>query len=289
MIEKFQSLEVRGRKSSKPWKFFAVLFPMLGSLAMAQGPGSLTGFFQAVWGVKSGNLWTPNDMPSINGWWTVTDIDTISVVAGTNRVSGWNDKSTNGYNFTQTDSARRPFYRNDVVTGLPVIDMTDALATRTFLTLSSNIGGSNTFYALVYRKVTTGNSIVLIDSGSTFDYLQYGNSWYVGQNIQTVGINTNGFELRSAYTGTAGSTNVVRYSNTVAQASTAYTSQLGFRSLGNSATVQTSDIAVRELVSVRGNPDLADRQKLEGYLAWNNDIVDKLPVDHPYKNSPPRK
>jgi hypothetical protein len=52
MIEKFQTLEVRGRKSSKAWKFFAVLFPMLGSLAMAQGPGSISqgGFFQAWWG-----------------------------------------------------------------------------------------------------------------------------------------------------------------------------------------------------------------------------------------------
>jgi hypothetical protein len=46
----FQSLENRSLKSSNRWKFFAVLFPMLGSLAMAQGPGSLTGFFQAWWG-----------------------------------------------------------------------------------------------------------------------------------------------------------------------------------------------------------------------------------------------
>jgi hypothetical protein len=54
MIEKFQTLEIRCRKSSKAWKFFAVLFPMLGSLAMAQGPGSLSqgGFFQAWWATQ---------------------------------------------------------------------------------------------------------------------------------------------------------------------------------------------------------------------------------------------
>jgi hypothetical protein len=46
----FQSLENRSLKSSNRWKFFAVLFPMLGSLAIAQGPGSQVGFFQAWWG-----------------------------------------------------------------------------------------------------------------------------------------------------------------------------------------------------------------------------------------------
>jgi hypothetical protein len=51
MIEKFQTLEVRGRKSSKPWKFLLCLFPIIGSLAMAQGPGSQVGFFQAWYGV----------------------------------------------------------------------------------------------------------------------------------------------------------------------------------------------------------------------------------------------
>jgi hypothetical protein len=54
MIEKFQTLEVRCRKSSNHWKFFAVLFPMLGSLAVAQGPGSQVGFFQAWWGQSAG-------------------------------------------------------------------------------------------------------------------------------------------------------------------------------------------------------------------------------------------
>jgi hypothetical protein len=30
-----------------------------------------------------------------------------------------------------------------------------------------------------------------------------------------------------------------------------------------------------------------NRQKLEGYLAWKWGMVPNLPVDHPYKTSPP--
>ena len=30
-----------------------------------------------------------------------------------------------------------------------------------------------------------------------------------------------------------------------------------------------------------------ERQKLEGYLAWNAAAQIKLPTDHPYKNPPP--
>lgn len=32
----------------------------------------------------------------------------------------------------------------------------------------------------------------------------------------------------------------------------------------------------------------ADRQKVEGYLAWAWDLASGLPTNHPYKNSPPR-
>ena len=35
--------------------------------------------------------------------------------------------------------------------------------------------------------------------------------------------------------------------------------------------------------SIRG----ADRQKIEGYLAWKYNLQSNLPDGHPYKNTPP--
>jgi hypothetical protein len=277
----FQSLENGSLKSSNRWKFFAVLFPMLGSLAMAQGPGGPT-FFQAWWGVKSIPSWTPLDMPNVISWWSAYDEDTISLVAGTNRVSEWRDKiGTN--NFTQATAGNRPFYLDDEVTAQKVISFPSNAES---LSLGRDLVGSNKFFYMVYRKPATGNTAILVEfnSVSQYLYLQYGNSFFVGQVSQTVNIETNAFMLRGAYSGTAGST-VVRYSNAVAQAATTFNADVRWGRIG--AAIQAGNFRVRELVFVNGNPVEADRQKLEGYLAWNNDIVDKLPADHPYKNAPP--
>jgi hypothetical protein len=105
MIEKFQTLEVRGRKSSKPWKFFAVLFPMLGSLAFAQGPGSLSqgGFFQAWWGVVSAVDPYEKLFPTAY-WYPSADLnntDRILGIASTNTVNTAS-VTTNGWQFNGT-------------------------------------------------------------------------------------------------------------------------------------------------------------------------------------------
>jgi hypothetical protein len=115
MIEKFQSLEVRGRKSSNHWKFLLCLFPIIGSLAMAQGPGSLTGFFQAWWGFSGiaglQHLWNP---ASLNENDLIGTLNADSINFNPDAADGWNmgtDNSkyvllstniVNGINYTVT-------------------------------------------------------------------------------------------------------------------------------------------------------------------------------------------
>jgi hypothetical protein len=103
MIKKLQTLEVRGRKSSKPWKFFAVLFPMLGSLAFAQGPGSQVGFFQAWWGAASAVDPYETLLPTAY-WYPSRDLnntDRILGIASTNTVNAAS-VSANGWEFNGT-------------------------------------------------------------------------------------------------------------------------------------------------------------------------------------------
>jgi hypothetical protein len=103
MIEKFQTLEVGGRKSSKAWKFFAVLFPMLGSLAMAQGPGSLTGFFQAWWGAASALDPYERLFPTAY-WYPSADLNNTDRMLGISSTNTVNAASvtTNGWEFNGT-------------------------------------------------------------------------------------------------------------------------------------------------------------------------------------------
>jgi hypothetical protein len=42
-----------------------------------------------------------------------------------------------------------------------------------------------------------------------------------------------------------------------------------------------------EAILIDGLPSTTDRQKLEGYLAWKWGLEADLPVDHPYKTTPP--
>jgi trimeric autotransporter adhesin len=42
-----------------------------------------------------------------------------------------------------------------------------------------------------------------------------------------------------------------------------------------------------EVVMVSSTLPTDDRQKLEGYLAWKWGLTANLPVDHPYKTTPP--
>jgi hypothetical protein len=44
-----------------------------------------------------------------------------------------------------------------------------------------------------------------------------------------------------------------------------------------------------EVLIGNSNPSEADRQRIEGYLAWKWGTVANLDASHPYKLSPPRK
>jgi hypothetical protein len=96
MIEKFQTLEVGGRKSSKAWKFFAVLFPMLGSLATAQGPGGPT-FFQAWWGFAR--------LEGLQHFWHPATLNENDLIGTLNADSvNFNPNSSDGWNMGTADN-----------------------------------------------------------------------------------------------------------------------------------------------------------------------------------------
>jgi hypothetical protein len=99
----FQSLENRSLKSSSRWKFFAVLFPILGTCAMAQGPGSQAGFFQAWFGVASAVDPYEKLFPTTY-WYPSADLnntDRILGIASTNTVNAAS-VTTNGWEFNGT-------------------------------------------------------------------------------------------------------------------------------------------------------------------------------------------
>jgi hypothetical protein len=167
MTEKFQTLEVRCRKSSKAWKFFAVLFPMLGSLAFAQGPGSQIGFFQAWWGTQG---FDPIDISGIEWWIDASDATSISLQAGTNLVSQWDDKSGKGKHLTQATSGNRPAWIENEKNGNAVIRFdgsNDFMSVPSSIALFDFMHQSNTTWFAVARFGTNqypGVNMALFDN-----------------------------------------------------------------------------------------------------------------------------
>jgi hypothetical protein len=165
MTEKFQSLEVGGRKSSKPWKFFAVLFPMLGSLAFAQGPGSQVGFFQAWrW------AFNPRALPNLIFWIDASQANTVTL-ADTNRISAIRDLSPNAFSVIQTNAVNRPTYVTNARNGRNAMGFTGA--SDNFLNVTSNaIPNSHTVFS-VFSRGTSGVNSVPLGGNNVYAFLWF--------------------------------------------------------------------------------------------------------------------
>jgi hypothetical protein len=57
--------------------------------------------------------------------------------------------------------------------------------------------------------------------------------------------------------------------------------------IGRFLALQSFGGNIAEIVMYRSALSVANRQSLEGYLAWKWGFEASLPVGHPYKNSPP--
>jgi hypothetical protein len=162
----FQSLENRNLKSSNRWKFFAVLFPMLGSLAMAQGPGGPT-FFQAWWGAAS--AFKPTSLPNLIFWIDASQANTVNVDGG--RVAAITDLSTNAYQVQQLTTANRPEYLTAARNGLNAMGFT--AASNHFLNVTSNtIPNSHTVFS-VFNRPTSGIRTVPLGGTQRYPFLWF--------------------------------------------------------------------------------------------------------------------
>jgi hypothetical protein len=173
----FQSLENRSLKSSNRWKFFAVLFPIIGTCAMAQGPGSQVGFFQAWWG-KAG--FRPSNLPNLIFWIDASQEGTVNVDGG--RVAAITDLSTNAYTVQQLTTANRPAYLIAERNGLNVMRYT--AASNHFLRVTTNaIPASHTVFFVFQRPASGTRSIGLGASVSSGGAARYPFWWDVDNVI----------------------------------------------------------------------------------------------------------
>ena len=237
-------------------------------------------------------LWTPKRVSGLQLWLDAADINGNGTrFTNGASVSTWTDKSGNGYNATQGTSGNQPIFTGSGI--------------RFYSTNQNWMNLSQTFGNLFLSNNSFHVFIVVFGSGSGFITGQVGNTsqnlflgygfmdtyqspwWLQGSPAVADSVNAiNAFE----YTGSAGAL----YQNGTSYASKTGTlplssfsgPQIGRRYSGPG--VAYHDHTFCEIVAYTGVVlTTAQRQNIEGYLAWKWGLQGSLPATHPFAKWPP--
>lgn len=232
-------------------------------------------------------LWTPADLgSSLALWLDANDASTITLNGST--VSEWRDKSGNNRNISQSSPAKQPTYRATGLNGGSLTFSGTNWFTPLFFSLSSFslilIGSSSQGTALIYYPIGLGGSTGVFVGGIFFNQ-KFG--LYDGSNglisVEAVSLNTpfmlfasgaNGQRQLSVNGGTV-------YTDTSSQ------SVSGFSVGRREDEVWAFSGDISEIVQTASIVSTEDRQKLQGYLAHKRGLTANLPINHPFKFTPP--
>jgi hypothetical protein len=243
--------------------------------------------------------WIPSLSDNLEIWLDATDESTI--VQSSNLVSIWEDKSNLGNDASQNTTTYQPTYSLDGMSGLPgikfdsdklqfsnnnllnkicfaVINPTSFQSTASGIILSSS--SANVQFRVIAassdnssqgRIVYTSESPLYGVNGLSYDdnLISVNENSIIGFVFdETFGFSSNGIYSDSQIT--RNSSGLSTYN------------QIGMRQ----GTYEPFDGLIGEIIIVNSVENTL-RQKVEGYLAHKWNLADKLPSDHPYKNSAP--
>lgn len=245
--------------------------------------------------------WTPVYLSNKNVWFDALDTGTVVLSAG--RISEWSDKSGNARNATQENSDNRPYYQADSFNNKPAISFEDFyyLETSQF---SNHINDGNPLTSIMVIKPNLSwNGAFMSPIGTRSD----GGSWwtFLGPNPDNTYIFHGDQQYNSGVNINNSSTIIVdvvnnNILNTYINGTNVINSQSIFPFglnlspkfyIGAGSQLTTNENyegLIAEIIITSSELSLEDRQKIEGYLAWKWDMVNILPVDHPYKATTPK-
>lgn len=241
--------------------------------------------------------WTPAQITT--ALWLDADDNSTITLNGSN-VSQWNDKSGNERHATQETAVNQPEYTTAGLNGKNVVTFggndyfllsNDIVSSPSTIVVVFKFNNFNDVNPRIYDIKKSGQSLQLIRDGATtsigtkntvWQPSNAGTKWHSSQTTdpEIIAINFENASTVLSLNGTlstnTGSTNI---------GPGGVYSTLGVRADLVSSTYLNGFIS--ELVVVDTSLSISDRQKLEGYLAHKWGLADNLPVNHPYKNSPP--
>lgn len=252
-------------------------------------------------------------------WMDGADSTTITITSS--KVSGWNDKSGQNYHFAQSTAANQPTYANNVITftGANSTHLIGNNAATNFAMGTNSyscfvvcsviplVGATANIYCkgryanvpgrlFISRNPPSSGTLNARFSRDTNTVFGIDDTSYVSGTYRIIELILNRKVLKNDYIYVNG--NLMRTTSNSADTNTSYSNNylmligVGNDSTGTGVLTQTTEHLtgnVAEIVSYSNSTDMTDanRQKIEGYLAWKWSINTSLPLGHPYYSNPP--
>lgn len=244
--------------------------------------------------------WQPNQFPNMAVWFDAADSSTLVTVAGTNDIYSISDKSGNNRTATlqtvQGSVVYSPSTQAFVFSGAGALNSPLSFGSTSPLTCFAVISTStlNAFRAALAINAQGGvrpNMLNLYQSSTN-------NIWFSGGTGATDGTTTTTtMAINTKYVVAAywapnvtqvnvNGTSYAPSANAPPSLTTSATFILGCTISGLSA-VEFWSGSIFEVVLFNGTLPQAQREQMEGYLAWKWSVQGSLPGNHPFKNFPP--
>lgn len=291
----------------QPSTLYALLSTNYGSVLMAPD-GALNWYFLQHYYknvVSSSTAFSPTSIATLVQWLDATDNTTVLTAVSGSQVSNggsagyWGDKSGNG-NYVTTNVVA-PIYSTSLISGKAGLNFQSSAgmisaafakaSSITFFlvgTVKSTISGWGTFWghftsgrhdADIQLRNTSGQSVI---------------NWHTNNDNSNTQLSyTLDSPVLYSCTMTGGTVMFMQQTNTSGTTSVTYTEALTWASgsapvwIGRSDSNEVINSYISEIAYFQSVLITADRQKMEGYLAWKYGLQTYLPSGHPYLSAAP--
>jgi len=245
------------------------------------------------------NAWTPANITT-SLWLDADDSATVTESGGS--ISQWDDKSGNNRDVTQATGANQPTTGTRTIGGLNAIDFIPSNSLGNSVPFGN---GTNSFYMISVISLDSYNAIYGSELAGQHNFGSAADFIFSVLTSGAVSYNRAGGALvlstsAGAVPLSATMCSVIRDGNNYALHvdGTEEATAVDFNSIGNTVPFEIGssnnnnagsdlDGLYGELIIVNSSVSTADRQRVEGYLAWKWSLTGNLPSDHPYKNAAP--
>jgi hypothetical protein len=254
----------------------------------------------------------PRSISGLQFWIDGADRTSITF-ASANRMNGWNDKSGNGYNLSQSTTAYQPIYFSNYVNlgtasnyymNIPQAAINNASSWSMFFVFNpiesanyimvKQFNGINTFNVFSMTKYSSSGGNPTLGTTNIFYFrplnsgpLFTGPSALSLNTVQLISFRFDGTNLFYYVNGNLGATTAGSFGIANQTGATNFTLGGWFTGPETPYDPVLTNFNLGELQFFNNALSTIQRQQMEGYLTWKWGIQANLPATHPFKNFPP--